>query len=147
MINELFAPFHDLAILILRLFVGVIFIVHGWPKLNPRSPMKGVAGFGGFLKQMGVPLPMFLAWVVALLETVGAVLLFLGLGTRILAAGFAINMLVAILLAKIRFLRVGFTAQQATGWEFDFLILGVSLALFITGSGGLGLDRLLGLPF
>jgi uncharacterized membrane protein YphA (DoxX/SURF4 family) len=46
--------------------------------------MKVPAGMAGFLKQMGVPLPMFFAWIVALLETVGSVLLILGLGTRLL---------------------------------------------------------------
>lgn len=147
MIDELFAPFNDLAMLILRLFVGIIFIVHGWPKLNPNSPMKGPAGFAGFLQQLGVPLPIFFAWVVALLETVGAVLFILGLGTRILAVGFAIDMLVATLVAKIRFMKIGFVGQQATGWEFDFLILGVSLALLITGSGALSLDGMMSLPF
>jgi uncharacterized membrane protein YphA (DoxX/SURF4 family) len=47
------------------------------------------------LKQLRVPLPVFFAWVVSLLETVGAVLLLFGLGTRILAIGFAIDMFVA----------------------------------------------------
>lgn len=58
--------------------------------------MKGPAGFAGYLKQMGVPLPLFFAWVVALLEMVGAGLLILGLGTRIIAAGYVIDMVVAI---------------------------------------------------
>jgi len=102
MLENIFSPFSDWGLVILRLAMGITFLVHGWPKLNPNGPIKGPAGFAGFLKQMGVPLPMFFAWVVALLETVGAVLLILGLGTRILAVGFAIGMLVAILVAKIR---------------------------------------------
>jgi putative oxidoreductase len=147
MSESIFSPFSDVGLLILRLAMGVIFIVHGWPKLNPNSPMKGTAGMGGFLKQMGVPLPMFFAWVVALLETVGAVLLILGLGTRILAVGFAINMLVAIFLAKRRFMKVGFAAQQATGWEFDFALLAGALALLFTGAGSIALDTVVRLGF
>ena len=145
MLENIFSPYSDWGLLILRLAMGIIFLVHGWPKLNPNSPMKGPAGFGGFLKQMGVPLPIFFGWVVALLETVGAVLLILGLGTRILAVLFAIGMLVAIFLAKMRVMKVGFMAQQATGWEFDFALLAASLALLFTGAGDIALDAKVGL--
>ena len=145
MFENIFSPFADVGLLMLRLGVGIIFLYHGWPKLNPNSMMKGTAGFGGFLKQMGVPLPMFFAWVVALLETVGAVLLILGLGTRILAVGFAITMLVAILLAKIRFMKLPFAAQQATGWEFDFALFTGALTLLFTGAGSIALDSVVGL--
>ena len=145
MLENIFSPYSDLGLFILRLAAGIIFLVHGWPKLNPNSPMKGPAGFGGFLKQMGVPLPIFFGWVVALLETLGAVLLILGLGTRILSVMFAIDMLVAILAVKMRVMKVGFSAQQATGWEFDFALLAISLALLFTGAGTIALDPLLGL--
>lgn len=72
-------------------------------------------------------------------------LLILGLGTRILAVLFAINMLVAILVAKRRVMKVGFSAQQTTGWEFDFALLAISLALLFTGAGSIALDPLIGL--
>jgi uncharacterized membrane protein YphA (DoxX/SURF4 family) len=49
-----------------------------------------------------VPAPAFFAWIVALLETVGSILLILGLGTRILALGLVINMLVAIFRVRIK---------------------------------------------
>jgi len=145
MLENIFSPFNDWGLLILRLGMGLIFLVHGWPKLNPNSPMKGTAGFAGFLKQMGVPLPGLFAWVVALLETVGAVLLILGLGTRILAIGFAIDMVVAIFVAKRGFMKVPFMAQQTTGWEFDFALLAASLALLFTGAGSIALDPAVGL--
>jgi len=59
-------------LLILRVALGVIFPFHGWLKINPQGQVKGAAGFAGFLKQMGVPMPLFFAWVVILLETAGA---------------------------------------------------------------------------
>lgn len=145
MLENIFSPYSDWGLFILRLAAGIIFLVHGWPKLNPNSPMKGPAGFGGFLKQMGVPMPIFFGWVVALLETLGAVLFILGLGTRILAVLFAIDMLVAILVAKMRVMKVGFSAQQATGWEFDFILGAVALSLLFTGPGNIALDPVLGL--
>ena len=144
MLENIFSAYSDWGLFILRLATGTIFLVHGWPKLNPNSPMKGPAGFGESLKQMGVPLPIFFGWVVALLETVGAVLLVLGLGTRILAVLFAIDMLVAILV-KRQVMKVGFSAQQATGWEFDFILGAVALSLLFTGAGNIALDPVLGL--
>ncbi len=144
MLESIFSPYDDWGLLILRLAMGIVFFAHGWPKINPNSPFKGVAGFAGFLKQMGIPLPGFFAWVVALLETVGAILLVVGLGTRILALLFAIDMLVATLVAKIRFMRVPFIAQQTTGWELDFMLLAASLALLFSGAGSIALDPVLG---
>lgn len=145
MLESLFMPYRDIGLLILRVAMGLIFLVHGWPKLNPNSPMKGTAGFAGFLKQMGIPLPGFFAWVVALLETVGAVLLILGLGTRIMALGFAVDMAVAAFVAKRGFMKVPFMAQQTTGWEFDFALLAGSLALLFLGAGSIAVDPLIGL--
>jgi len=145
MLESIFAPYSSIGLLILRLAVGIIMIAHGWPKLNPNGPMKGPAGFGGFLKQMGVPSPIFFAWVVALLETVGSVLLILGLGTRVLALGFAIDMVFAILLARIRMGKAPFAGGGGIGWEFEFILGAGALALLFTGAGSLGLDRLFGL--
>src|SRR3989442_13429293 len=102
MLEHFFSPMSDWGPLILRLALGVTFPFHGWLKLNPKGRVIGPAGVAGWLKQMGVPLALFVACVVVLLETVGAALLILGLGTRILAAGIAIDMLVAIWLVKRR---------------------------------------------
>lgn len=133
----------DWGALILRLALGITFPFHGWMKLNPKGPLKGPAGFAAWLKQMGVPLPLFFAWVVALLETVGAALLILGLGTRVLALGFAVDMLVAIQLAKRKMQKVDFMDQKG-GWEFEFALMAMALALLFTGAGRIGLDRVVG---
>ena len=145
MLENIFAPYSDWGLLFLRVGMGVLMLFHGWPKLNPNGPMKGPAGFAGFLQQQGVPLPTFFAWVVALLETVGALLLIVGLATRILAIGFAIDMLVAIRLVKIGMANARFSEQDGTGWEFEFILMVVALALLFTGAGSISLDSLLGL--
>jgi putative oxidoreductase len=137
--DMLFGGAGDWGLLILRLALGAIFIVHGWPKINPNSPMKGLTGFGGFLKSQGVPLPSLLALVVALLETVGAVLLILGIFTRIIALGLAIDMLVAIRLVKFGMQKAGFMDPQKGGWEFEFALMAAALALFFTGPGAIAL--------
>lgn len=145
MLETIFSPYSDWGLLILRIAAGIVFLAHGWPKLNPNSPIRASGGFSEFLKQIGVPLPIFFAWVVTLLETIGSVLLILGLGTRILAILFAIDMLVAIY-AKTQVMKVGFSSQEATGWELDFLLFAISLALLFTGAGDIALDPIASVP-
>ena len=145
MLESVFAPLSSWGLLILRLGLGAVFFAHGWPKINPNGPMKGPAGVAGFFKQLGIPLPAFFAWVVALLETAGAVLLSLGLGTRILALGFVIDMIVAIRLARIGMGKSRFSGGQGIGWEFEFILGVAALALLFTGAGSLALDSLIGL--
>jgi len=94
---------------------------------------------------MGIPLPTFFAWLVALLETVGAALLIVGLGTRILAIGFAIDTLVAIVRAR-RPMGASFgPSQSGVGWEFEFILMAAALTLLFTGAGSIALDPLVGL--
>lgn len=131
-------------LLILRVALGIAFLPHGWMKLNPNGPMKGPGGFAAGLKQMSVPLPGVFAWIVALLETVGAGLLILGLGTRIVALGLAIDMLAAILLVKRGMQKVGFMDQKG-GWEFEFALMAQALALVFMGAGSIALDPGFGL--
>jgi len=145
MLEEIFAPTSGGGLLVLRVGLGIIFPFHAWLKLNPTGPSKGPAGFIGFLKQSGVPLPRLLGWVVMLLESVGAVLLIVGLGTRIVALGLAIDMLVAIILVKRRMQKAGFMDPQKGGWEFEFALMAQALALVFTGAGSFALDRIYGL--
>jgi len=144
MLENFLAPYSDVGLLILRIGVGLVMLAHGWPKLNPSGPMGGVSGVGGFFKQLGIPVPSAAAWLVALLETFGAVLLIVGLGTRILALGFAIDMLVAITRARIWMMKSKF-AGDGIGWEFEFILGMASLALLFTGAGQYALDPLIGL--
>lgn len=143
MLETLFAPISDWGLLVLRLGLGAVFMVHGWAKLNPKGAIGGPAGFIGFLKQLGVPLPAFFGWVVVLLETAGAVLLILGLGTRLLAAGLVIDMIVAITRVKRGMAKSAFMDPKG-GWEFEFALLAQALALVFTGAGALALDPIVG---
>jgi putative oxidoreductase len=134
----------DWGLLILRVGVGLLFPFHGWMKLNPNGPVKGPAGFAGWLRQMRIPLPLILAWIVVLLETVGAGLLIFGLGARLLALGLAIDMLVAIQLVKRGMAKKRFMEGDGTGWEFEYALLVAALALVFTGPGAFSVDRLIG---
>ncbi|HEV2749989.1 MAG TPA: DoxX family protein [Gemmatimonadales bacterium] len=138
MLDKLFAPYVGLGALMLRVALGTAFIAHG------RGKLKDPAAFAGFLRQIRVPAPLLNAWIVALLETVGAVLLILGVATRVLALGLAIDMVVA--LATVRIGKARFTSgPQGGGWELEFLLMAGALALVFTGGGRFALDAWLGL--
>lgn len=146
MLEKIFAPYSDLGLLILRSGLAIVLLVHGWLKVNPDGPVKGPARFAAGLKQMGFPFARLLAWIVVLLETLGAGLLVLGLGTRVVAALVVIMFLVIILYVKRRVMKTSFMGTQTTaGWELDFTILVGALALLFTGAGAIALDPVVGL--
>ena len=92
----------------------------------------GFAGVTGAFTQMGVPFPGVTGPFIALLEFFGGIALVIGLLTRLFALGFAIDMLVAILLVQ---LKKGFS-----GFEFEFLLMGASVALLLAGAGSFSVD-------
>src|SRR5207247_11125835 len=108
MLEHFFSPLSDWGPLILRLALGILFPFHGWMKLNPKGPMKGPAGFAGFLKQLGVALAVFFARGVAPIYHGCAARLMLSMGTGFLARGCAFDMLVANGLVNRNVQRAGF---------------------------------------
>jgi len=91
---------NDIAILLLRAGAGgMLCIYHGWDKLLAASGylFRGADwGFVGFVASLGFPLAGFFAVCAALAESLGAVLLALGLWTRYAALIVAGNMAVAV---------------------------------------------------
>lgn len=132
---DFLTQYSDWGVLILRVGLAIVFFVHGLPKI------KDVGKFAGFLQQLKVPAAGLMAWVTALWETVGAVLLALGLATPLIALGFVVVMWVAIQSVKIGMAKADF----AGGWEFEFALLIGALALVFLGGGALSLDAFLGL--
>ena len=122
----------SLGLLLLRIAVGTIFMLHGKQKLFGF----GFAGVTDAFSHMGVPLPGIMGPFVALLEFFGGIALILGLLTRLVSLGFAIDMLVAILLVR---LKDGFSH-----YELEFLLCVSSAALLFMGGGEFAIDALLG---
>jgi uncharacterized membrane protein YphA (DoxX/SURF4 family) len=81
--------------ILLRMMAGSVFFWEGVLKLVYANQ-----GVGRFTK-LGFPLPGLTADVVAGYEIIGGVLLMAGLFTRLVAAGFVIEMIVAMLSTKI----------------------------------------------
>ncbi|MEX0928117.1 MAG: DoxX family protein [Balneolales bacterium] len=122
-----YEEYNDLAILLLRIGVGLVFVLAGWGKLN------GIEGTQGFFADISIPLPGLMAWVVALVEFVGGLMILSGTYIRVPAPLLAVIMVVAILTVKMS---QGFGAAR-----IDLLLLLMSSALFITGSGKYSVDE------
>ena len=114
----------ELAPFVLRLALGLIFLVHGLLKF------LHMAGAVATFTKIGVPLPAVAVPAIAVLEILGGIVLILGpdLAMRVLALLLAIEMLVAILLAKRSSGFVG-------GYEFEVILLAALLALVLSGPG------------
>jgi len=118
---------------ILRVVVGVVFLMHGWQKLF----VMHVSGVGGFLGHLGVPAPALAAWVLTLVEFLGGAALILGLFARWAAWLLAIDMVMAMLLVHFK---NGFFYP---GVEFALTLLAANLALALTGPGAVSVDGML----
>ena len=121
-------------LLALRIAVGVIFIVHGRPKITGARGMAAALG-GGQAK----PVMVGMVTVQGVVEAGGGVLLILGVLTQLVVAAFMIIMVGAIVLKNTQW-KTGFMARQTTGWEFDFVLLAANLLLFFTGPGRLAIQ-------
>src|SRR2546425_12401431 len=133
MIQTLFTNI-DLSSLILRLAVGTLFIIHGYPKLTAAQRKQG----GAWMKSVGMPAAMipFGGFV----EFFGGLALILGLLTPIVAALSALWMLSTtwFSISKVK-------KKYAGGGEIDITLFLAGLCLSLFRSGIFSIDHLLGL--
>ncbi len=123
-------------LLILRLVVGLTFLLHGLDKLGDLAAAER------FFASLDIPAPQLAAPFVAVTETGGGVLLIAGLGTPLVAAALGINMLVALVTAHDDL--VFFVGDG--GIELELLLAGASFAIALSGAGRFSADSALDLP-
>ncbi|MCA3748821.1 MAG: DoxX family protein [Rubrobacter sp.] len=131
----------DLALLVLRLVLGVIFVAHGAQKLFGSFGGPGLKGTAGFFEQLGIRPAYPMAVVVGAIEFFGGILAALGFLMPVVAVGLIAVMIGAILTVHLRH---GFFAQSG-GYEFNLALIGIALALLLAGAGSYSLDAALGL--
>lgn len=126
--------------LVLRVFVGVIFVAHGAQKLFGVWGGGGIEGTAGYFAQLGLNPAMPLAVAVGVTEFAGGILLIVGALTVPVSAALAISMLVAIW--KVHYPNGFFMgpADGGLGYEFNFALIGALLSLMLTGSGAASID-------
>ena len=140
--KRLFQTNDDVVALVLRLALGIVFFPHGMQKLLGWFGGYGFEGTMGFFTgKLG--LPALFAFLAIIAESLGAIGLIVGLGTRVAAFGISITIAVAAMMLHVQhgFFMNWFGSQKGEGIEYHLLVIGMGVALMIAGGGKWSLDR------
>ncbi|MFI5181637.1 MAG: DoxX family protein [Thermoanaerobaculia bacterium] len=133
--DRLSGPLRSALLLAFRLYWGVQFVQTGVGKL------RNLERTTDFFASLGIPFPAANAAFVGTLESVGGVLLVLGLFSRIVALPLTVNMLVAYLTADRAALFALFSDPSAFVQAAPFPFLVTSLLVLAFGPGAASLDE------
>ena len=122
----------------LRIALGLVMMGHGSQKLFGAFGGGGLSQTAGFFDQIGIVPGIFWAAVVAVVETFGGLLVFVGLLTRIAGLLIAVTMFVAMAWVH---LPNGFFLSNR-GIEFTLVLFAMALALVLMGPGTPSADAL-----
>lgn len=123
--------YSDIALLIMRLALGTVFLYHGLPKRGLWSAQPSAQLPAGMLRNLRI---------LSIAEPAGALGLIFGFLTQLAGIGLVIVMLGAINVLRTK-AHKKFKEEHSAGWEFEFLLLIVALSLAILGGGKYALDR------
>jgi putative oxidoreductase len=143
-LERLLATGRDRTLLVQRMVLGLVMFPHGAQKLLGWFGGYGFSGtLGFFTDTMHLPAP--LGVLIILGESLGAVGLVLGAGTRLAALGITAVMLGAIATthAQFGFFMNWFGAQHGEGFEYHLLVLALALPLVVRGGGLRSVDAAL----
>jgi putative oxidoreductase len=130
-----------LGLLILRLVVGLTLAAHGSQKLFGWWGGAGMAGWTQTVQKLRIRPAQLWAWVAALSEFGGGLLLALGLLSPLGSLAIVGAMVVAIVTVH---LSRGFWSTKG-GYEFNLSLIAAAVALALTGPGAYSLDSTLGI--
>ena len=120
-------------LLILRVGFGIIFIIHGWPKIT--GGVETWSGLGGTMGIVGLDFaPAFWGFMAALAEFGGGILLLFGFLTRPAAALMLITMVMAVLMHYMQ-------GDEITTILHPLKGLVVFLTLLVSGAGKFSVDN------
>ena len=134
----------DVACLVLRILLAVVFFAHGAQKVLGWFGGRGLeATMAYFTKVQHIPVEFAVLAIAA--EFLGPIGLFVGFLTRIAAFAIAVEMAVAVFLVHLKF---GFfvnwsVKQPGEGFEYHILVFAITIALIINGSGRWSIDRMI----
>ncbi|WP_316846538.1 DoxX family protein [Pedobacter psychrodurus] len=125
--------YRNTGLLLLRIGLGVMFIIHGFPKL--AGGPSGWTGLGGSMKVIGINfLPIFWGFMAAATETFGGFLLIVGLFFRPALILLIFTMVIAAL--------VHFGKGDGLGGASHAIELGIAFfGLIFIGPGKYSVDK------
>lgn len=132
MIFSQLAQFTDIALLLLRLMVGIVFLTSGYKHLkDPATRSKDIGMSKSFTIFLGAA------------ELAGGLGLISGVLAQLAAIGLILVMLGAIQ-KKIFTWHTGFWGQSGTnGWSYETMLVVMNLVIVATGGGILTLTHLI----
>ena len=125
----------DLASLIMRVVLGVIFVWHGYDKIF----VKGLPAITGFLGTLSFPLPAVFAYILSYGELLAGLLLIIGLFTHWAAKFVAIVALVAFFTVH---LKNGFSVGNG-GYEYVILIFAAAISILANNARKYSVDSMI----
>lgn len=117
---------YDLAVLSLRITIGIMFLTHGLTKLLVFTP----EGTANFFESLG--LPRFLAYLIIAFEIGGGICLVLGLLVRIISS---LTFLQMIVISFIHSSNGWSFSNAGGGWEYPAFMSLTAFSLALLGSG------------
>jgi putative oxidoreductase len=135
--SRLQSPF----LLTIRLYWGWQFFQTGWGKL------QNIPHVTEFFQSLHIPMPEANAWIVAIVECFGGLLLMAGLGSRLVAFALAFDMIIAYITADSEALKSIFSDSDKFVQAAPFPFLLMTLTVLAFGAGVFSLDWLVGKIF
>ena len=128
----------DIALFILRLVLGIVFISHGWRNVFGVG-MVGEQGTIAQFTRYGYPNPSVFAWTVSVIFMLCGAMLIAGVLTTA-AAGLLFAVAAAML--YFQFFKHGFYVSEG-GMEYILVLMASLLMVVVFGAGRASLDRAL----
>ena len=127
----------DVALLLARVIVGVVFMAHGAQKLFGAFGGPGLSAVVGMMGPLG--------YLVSIGEFFGGLGLVVGFLSRFSAASIIVIMLGAIAMVhgKVGFFMNWMGNQGGEGFEYHLLAIGILLVILIAGPGRYAIGRFL----
>ena len=125
-------------LLAIRLYWGWQFFQTGWGKL------QNIPHVTKFFQSLHIPMPGANAWIVAIMECFGGLLLMAGLGSRLVAFALAFDMIIAYITADSEALKSIFSDSDKFVQAAPFPFLLMTLTVLAFGAGAFSLDWLIG---
>src|SRR6187551_537721 len=138
----LFKTNNDWVGFVTRLTIGIILFPHGAQKMLGLFGGYGFSGTMSFFTAT-MHLPWLIGFVIIIIEFFGSISLIIGFSSRIWSTLTIILMMGIIFTSHFDngFFMDWFGNQKGEGYEYHLLVIGLSIATFINGSGKYSVDE------